>query len=79
MVNCVEFRSEDDADVSPYCHSKDVEVLEVELGAGIQAAQARLHAAMTPVIRKLVEIKVRFKWGTALSIYVESHGVIPSD
>lgn len=58
MVNCIEFRSEEDVDVSPYCHSKDVEVLEVELGAGLQAAQARLHAAMVPVIRRLVEIKV---------------------
>ena len=26
MINCVEFRSEADSDVAPYCHSKDVEV-----------------------------------------------------
>ncbi len=58
MVNCVEFRSEEDADVAPYCHSKDVEVMEVDVGAGVQAALARLHAAMLPVIQQLVELRV---------------------
>ncbi|GAX72692.1 hypothetical protein CEUSTIGMA_g148.t1 [Chlamydomonas eustigma] len=57
MISSIEFRNEEDADVAPYCHSKEVEVVEVELGSGVKAAQAKLFAAMTPVIYQLVEMK----------------------
>ena len=46
----------------PVCPSG--QVLEVELGVGMEAAQASLHAAMMPVIRKLVDIKVRHQGGS---------------
>lgn len=34
MISAVEFRSEDDADVAPYCHSKAVQVSDANWGMG---------------------------------------------
>jgi ERCC4-related helicase len=54
----VEFRSESDPDVAPYCHSKEVQVIEVQVGAGIKAAQEKVFAAMRPIFQKLVDLQV---------------------
>ena len=48
MINCVEFRSEADSDVAPFCHSKDVEVrVGIYLPCmGVEVGRGAMHACM---------------------------------
>eukprot|EP00798_Chlamydomonas_sp_ICE-L_P008631 gene8631-34076_t len=57
----IQFRCEDDADVAPYCHSRNVEVHEVDAGNGLSVLQGKLNLVMSGLVKKFNEFRVSIR------------------